>query len=176
MSSTTNESFDLATGVKNVLGEEVTMLVRAAHNLDKVASRLLDSETQVYGISQTQSLFVIFIASQGDDPVVYQSTLEKKFGLTNPTVTSSVRSLVRKGIVRRVQDPDDGRYYRLYLTEEGKSLYEPCVELYARAERELRTRLTDEECDQLLALLNKATGAEVSSSHASANRSCGNVE
>ena len=73
----------------------------------------------------------------------------------NPTVTASIKSLVNKGIVRREQDPDDGRYFRLYLTDYGKSLYEPCVDAFLETNAAIDSRLTEEERSQFIATLKK---------------------
>lgn len=138
----------------SVLGSEVQSITRLAHELDKNLLNQINQKLSPLEISQTQALFIIYLGYYTRLPV-YQRALEKTFGLTNPTVTASIKSLVNKGIVRREQDPDDGRYFRLYLTDHGKSLYEPCVDAFLETNAAIDSRLTEEERSQFIAILKK---------------------
>ena len=77
-----------------------------------------------------------------------------------PSATSEfIDKLEQTGYIERRPDPDDGRATRIYLTEKGKArAYELEDE---RKERFafLFTALTDEEKEQLIALLDKLTAA-----------------
>ena len=77
-----------------------------------------------------------------------------------PSSTSEfIDKLEQTGYIERRPDPDDGRATRIYLTEKGKArAYELEDE---RKERfaSLFTALTDEEKEQLLALLDKLAAA-----------------
>ena len=77
-----------------------------------------------------------------------------------PSSTSEfIDKLEQTGYIERRPDPDDGRATRIYLTEKGKArAYELEDE---RKERfaALFTALTDEEKEQLLALLDKLAAA-----------------
>lgn len=77
-----------------------------------------------------------------------------------PSSTSEfIDKLEQTGYIDRRPDPDDGRATRIYLTEKGKArAYELEDE---RKERfaALFTALTDEEKEQLLALLDKLAAA-----------------
>ena len=77
-----------------------------------------------------------------------------------PSSTSEfIDKLEQTGYIERRPDPDDGRATRIYLTEKGKArAYELEDE---RKERFafLFTALTDEEKEQLLALLDKLAAA-----------------
>lgn len=140
--------------VLSILGSEVQSITRMTHELDKKIFRTTNQKLAAFGISQAQALFIIYLGYYTKSPV-YQRTLEKKFGLTNPTVTASIKSLVNKGIVLRTQDPDDGRYFRLSLTELGKSLYEPCVTAFCEVNSAVNAALTEDEHQQLYAILKK---------------------
>ncbi len=77
-----------------------------------------------------------------------------------PSATSEfIDKLEQTGYIERRPDPEDGRATRIYLTEKGKArAYELEDE---RKERfaSLFTALTDEEKEQLLALLDKLAAA-----------------
>ena len=140
--------------VLSILGRDVQSITRMVHELDKSMLNRINQKLLPLEISQTQALFIIYLSHHTDLPA-YQRALEKTFGLTNPTVTASIKSLVNKGIVRREQDPDDGRYFRLYLTERGKALYEPCVDAFLEVNRALEERLTEEERQQFIVIMKK---------------------
>lgn len=143
--------------VLSILGSNVQSITRMTHELDKNLLGRINQKLAEFEISQTQALFIIYLGYYTELPV-YQRALEKKFGLTNPTVTASVKSLVNKGIVLREQDPDDGRYFRLHLTEYGHSLYEPCVNAFCEVNHAVDALLTEEERDQFNAILKKLLG------------------
>lgn len=140
--------------VLSVLGRDVQSITRLAHELDKNLFNRINQRLLPLEISQTQALFILYLGYYTDLPA-YQRALEKTFGLTNPTVTASIKSLVNKGIVRREQDPDDGRYFRLYLTDYGRSLYEPCIDAFLGVNAALEERLTKEEQMQFLKIMKK---------------------
>ena len=77
-----------------------------------------------------------------------------------PSSTSEfIDKLEQTGYIERRPDPDDGRATRIYLTEKGRArAYELEDE---RKERfaALFAALTDEEKEQLLALLDKLAAA-----------------
>lgn len=140
--------------VLSVLGRDVESMTRLVHELDKRFFNQINQKLLPLDISQTQALFILYLGYYTDLPA-YQRALEKTFGLTNPTVTASIKSLVNKGLVRREQDPDDGRYFRLYLTEQGKKLYEPCIDAFLEVNAALDARLTQEERTQFVAIMKK---------------------
>jgi DNA-binding MarR family transcriptional regulator len=51
-----------------------------------------------------------------------------------PTVTKMLRRLEKCGFVSRRRDAEDTRSFRVYLTEEGRSLEEPVARCCERAE------------------------------------------
>ncbi len=60
--------------------------------------------------------------------------LAERLGIEPPTVTKMLRRLERCGLVSRRQDPDDARSFRVYLTDEGRSLEGPVVRCWERVE------------------------------------------
>jgi MarR family transcriptional regulator, organic hydroperoxide resistance regulator len=60
--------------------------------------------------------------------------LAERLGVEPPTVTKMLRRLERSGLVGRRRDPEDARSFRVYLTDEGRSLEEPVVRCWERVE------------------------------------------
>ncbi|WP_201346516.1 MarR family winged helix-turn-helix transcriptional regulator, partial [Lactobacillus nasalidis] len=81
---------------------------------------------------------------------VFWHDLEKEFGVTNPTMTVSIKSMQKKGLIDKVKSEKDGRYYRLLLTETGKKLYPKCMAVYTEVEAMCDSILTNEEKDQFI--------------------------
>ncbi len=60
--------------------------------------------------------------------------LAERLGVEPPTVTKMIRRLESCGLVKRRQDPQDARSFRVYLTEEGRSLEGPVARCWERVE------------------------------------------
>ena len=75
--------------------------------------------------------------------------------LSSAGVTSRIDRLERRGLVRRLPDPDDRRGVIVELTEEGARLVDEAVAAVAESDRQLLERLEPEEVDQLQGLLRK---------------------
>ena len=144
--------------LERILGNnESDLLVRLVHHADKEILKSQQAALAELNVSQTQALFIIYLGYYADK-VNYQYMLESSFGLTNPTVTASLKSLVAKNIIYRQQDEKDGRYYQLHLTEYGKTLVDPCADAFLESNEELTKKLTAEEIHQLVELLGKLVG------------------
>ena len=70
-------------------------------------------------LSATQAQLLLYLASAGPDDVS-MSELADRFGLSPPTVTDAVRSLVQKGLVTQQRDTQDGRVRIVRLTRAGR--------------------------------------------------------
>lgn len=71
------------------------------------------------------------------------------------TVSRILDLLAKKGYIRRETDPEDGRRYLIHITDEGLEMIEKAKpHVYASRERGWED-LTEEEYDNLLALLDK---------------------
>ena len=60
--------------------------------------------------------------------------LAERLGVEPPTVTKMLRRLEKCGLVERRQDPNDARSFRVYLTDEGRSLEEPVARCWEKVE------------------------------------------
>ncbi len=81
--------------------------------------------------------------------------LAERLGVEPPTVTKMLRRLERCGLVSRRQDPEDARSFRVYLTEEGRSLEVPVVRCWEGVEEKSLRGLSVEERRTLHTLLTK---------------------
>lgn len=72
-----------------------------------------------------------------------------------PTVTRIIDLLDKKGLTRRVPDPEDRRRFRIELTENGRQKIREVLPLVKSFRQEAWQGLTEAEVDQLVATLNK---------------------
>ena len=79
--------------------------------------------------------------------------------LSSAGITSRIDRLERRGLVRRLPDPDDRRGVIVELTDKGLEVVDAAVAALAKSDRELLERLTSEEIGQLEVLLRKFLSA-----------------
>lgn len=127
-----------------VLQHENIGIIRTLHNLDKVIFKVINERLGVLNVSHVQALILIFLSEHiGEE--IFQKNLEKEFGLSNPTVTASVKSMEAKGLVKKVKSQKDGRYYILSLENKGMQLAPKCNTIYEKIESQLKELLTNEQ-------------------------------
>ena len=81
--------------------------------------------------------------------------LAKGLMLSSAGITSRIDRLERRGLVRRLDDPDDRRGVIIELTDEGRDVVDEAVAALAISDRQLLDRLDPQEVDQLEGLLRK---------------------
>lgn len=129
------------------------LLKRANLQFDRMANQALAP----YNLTHTQ-FRVLKLLRRRPPLTVRQADIEEFFSMTNPTVTGILHNLERKGLIRRVSNPKDGRSKVIGLTEKADELLPALEPLNNALEAELTRSLTPEERRQLLALLQKLTG------------------
>ncbi len=78
--------------------------------------------------------------------------------LSSAGVTSRIDRLERRGLVRRLPDPDDRRGVIIELTDQGIDVVDAAVQAVAVTDRELVERLDPDEVRTLEQLLRKLLG------------------
>ena len=81
--------------------------------------------------------------------------LAERLGIEPPTVTKMLRRLERCGLVTQRQDPEDARSFRVYLTDDGRSLEEPVARCWERAEEKSLAGMSAGERRTFYRLLSK---------------------
>jgi len=81
--------------------------------------------------------------------------LAKGLMLSSAGITSRIDRLERRGLVRRLDDPEDRRGVIIELTDEGQRVVDEAVAALAISDRQLLDRLDPQEVDQLEGLLRK---------------------
>jgi DNA-binding MarR family transcriptional regulator len=78
--------------------------------------------------------------------------------LSSAGVTSRIDRLERRGLVRRLADPDDRRGVIVELTDQGREVVDEAVAAVAISDRQLVERLDSQEIAELEAILRKLLG------------------
>lgn len=107
-----------------------------------------------YGITVQQALVLYFLAENRNNRI-NQKDIELYLGISNPSVTSLMKTMVGKSLVRRLPDRSDARSYLLCLTDRGQQLQDCIVRAFAQLSEEFTAGLTTEEHEQLHYLLDK---------------------
>jgi DNA-binding MarR family transcriptional regulator len=81
--------------------------------------------------------------------------LAKGLMLSSAGITSRIDRLERRGLVRRLDDPDDRRGVIIELTDDGRVVVDEAVAALAISDRQLLERLDPQEVEQLEGLLRK---------------------
>lgn len=137
-----------------VLRKDEIGVVRTIHDLDKILYSKITKKFECLGISHIQGLVIIYLTTYKDKEN-YQIDLEKEFGLSNPTMTASIKSMIQKKLLFKEKSKRDGRYYILSLTDAGMDLYQKCYEIYNNLEIEVDNILTFEEQETFKKIANK---------------------
>ena len=83
------------------------------------------------------------------------NVIGEKVLLTSGSMTAAANRLASKGLVKRVQDPEDGRFFYLHLTGEGRRVIGEAFARHAKNLEEIVDVLTPEERGELVRLLKK---------------------
>ncbi len=87
---------------------------------------------------------LILLALQEEDGMT-QSQLAARHCVDLSTITKVVQRMERAELVLRRPDPDDARISRVYLTEKGRALCEPCWQAWIDLEQQLTQGLSEAE-------------------------------
>lgn len=101
------------------------------------------------------SRFAFLMALHYEDGLS-QERISRQLNYSKATGTNTVRSLERDGYVFREKDKEDGRIYRVYLTEKGRNTIPEITPILHEWNHILLSEFSDEEKDQLFHLLKKA--------------------
>lgn len=119
-----------------------------------VVEKLSNPVLAPYELTHTQYKILMVLLRNKGEPI-RQTDIETLFSMTNPSVTGILQNLEKKGLVRRVQNPDDKRSKLLQLTQQTLALEKELWSLGESIETQVTKNLTAEESEQLIVLLKK---------------------
>ena len=84
-----------------------------------------------------------------------QSALAEAMGVTGATLTHHLNAMESQGLVRRWREDGNRRVQNVELTDAGTALFDRLRSVAVAHDARLRSGLSDEETEQLAALLDK---------------------
>ena len=124
------------------------ILWKATKAIEKV-DRVSIAET---GLQLSEFTILEVLLHKGPLPV---NTIGEKVLLTSGSMTAAVNRLEKKGFVKRIQDPADGRCFYVHLTKSGRKVIRLAYGKHERNLEKIAGVLTDEERGELVRLLKK---------------------
>lgn len=100
-------------------------------------------------------LVVLQLLRQTPQSRLTPSALAEAAQVTRGTMTGLLAGLERSGLVKRTQHPEDGRMFRIELTEQALELFERILPERISRIMQFMSSLTEDEQHQLRALLEK---------------------
>ncbi|MEP3476952.1 MAG: MarR family transcriptional regulator [Hyphomicrobiales bacterium] len=112
------EEYVSKTGVSNseTIAGALSMMREASQLI-----RLVDAYFSSHNLSQLKFLILVVIDREPDIESLRQSEINRRLDVSKPVLNRSVSSLLETGLLKRIEDKEDFRAYKLALTEKGKS-------------------------------------------------------
>ena len=131
------------------------LIKRASLEVEKTALTVLTP----YGMNLTQYKIIIYLY-KSPPASTRQVDLERAFSMTNPSVTSVLHTLEKKGLIRREENPEDKRSNVISLTDRAVSMQGELEAVGRQLEARIAQNLLPEERAALIALLKKVLSDE----------------
>jgi DNA-binding MarR family transcriptional regulator len=93
-----------------------------------------------------------------DEDALTQSEIIRRAGMKGPTIVGIVAQLEAAGLIRRIQDPNDGRKRSIALTREGDALRHVIMPIAEDVNRRALKGFSAEERQSLKAMLRRVRG------------------
>ncbi|EGU40310.1 MarR family winged helix-turn-helix transcriptional regulator [Vibrio scophthalmi] len=120
------------------------------------AEKMFDAELKKHGLSV--ALWPTMMCLWEEEGVT-QRDIAAKSKVENSTTTRTLDKLENLGLVERRADPHSRRSYRIYLTEQARSLKEQLLPIPVAVNQTMLSSLNDKEQQQMIALLQKMVAA-----------------
>lgn len=129
--------------------EAVLSIVRTGSILTNVGEQMFRQ------FDLTEAQFNVLFSLKYNPRNVTQSDLGKRLVVTRASVTSVLDRLEGKGLVTRVDVPENRRIYHVVLTEKGRALIDEVEPLYREKISETMEGLSERDCRDLIAVLDR---------------------
>lgn len=114
--------------------------------------RRVQNKLKNYGITFEQWYILYFIyQNEGCNQKKLAESTNKDTG----AMTRSLNVLGNKGLIERKSSYQDKREFLIYLTDDGKDLYNKTSEVLSQNAQEIKSIFTEKELEQFKYLLNK---------------------
>ncbi|MCP1638992.1 MarR family winged helix-turn-helix transcriptional regulator [Streptococcus gallinaceus] len=131
--------------------ESIGVLVKMA---ELAFERVSNRRTQELDLTTSQFRILKFLTTHPDQ-TIRQIDIEKRFGMTNPTVTGILQNLEKKGMIKRIASTEDKRSKHVSATSLAMEKAQDIARISQEIEAELTAHFSKEEKETLSQLLQK---------------------
>jgi DNA-binding MarR family transcriptional regulator len=135
------------------MDEKITRLLGLLYRTERTTDARFDTALQPVGLTCAQ-YHVLKILIQAGEPMQLGQIAEKLRSVRS-NATQMIDRLAAEGLVERVFDPADRRRVLAQITEEGRRRCDVAFQAVFTVEHDLLEHFTQEERDQLTALLSR---------------------
>ncbi|MCS7169661.1 MAG: MarR family winged helix-turn-helix transcriptional regulator, partial [Candidatus Kapabacteria bacterium] len=146
-------------------------IVAALERLGQLLRSLLLSDAMNEGISITQAQILLQCYLQ-PGRLFSITELAEELDLTQPTISDSIASLQRKGLLQKLQREDDRRTVSVVLTAKGKAIARRLWQRQAHSFEKVFGHLSDSETIELLYLLLRVIASAYTEGILQSARTC----
>ena len=132
------------------------------HNLSHLLKRRMEHSLTCCHIDDTVSRnngWILGYLAHHPDQNVFQKDIENAFCVRRATVSTVIRLMETKGLIRRESVPNDARLKKLVLTPDGMELHKAIEQQIIDTENLLRQSITDEELEIFSRIMDKFRNA-----------------
>ncbi len=98
---------------------------------------------------------VILLKTLNEQPGLAQNELAKAVCRETSTLTTTLKTLEKRGLIKKQISEKDKRTYRLYLTDRGREIFEQCRQDFSGFLQELFQSLSQEDIAAIQAVSEK---------------------
>jgi DNA-binding MarR family transcriptional regulator len=138
---------------------ETEGVVERIGKLEYYIDRLLGETLEQFGLTHGEWRLMGHLRYSGAPYHGKPGKLADHLGLSSGAMTNRLDNMERRGLIRRLPDPDDRRGVIVELTAEGHELWETSVGAQAQKEALVATALDESERAELNDLLRKLMNA-----------------
>jgi DNA-binding MarR family transcriptional regulator len=138
---------------------ETEGIVDRIHKLERYVEKTMHETLDAFDLSYGEYKLMAHLRYGGPPYRGRPGKLADRLGLSSGAMTNRLDNLERRGLVRRVNDPDDRRGVFVEMTDKGKKLWEDAVGVQAEREALVDAALNADEKRTLNDLLRRLMNA-----------------
>lgn len=119
----------------------------------------LHHAAEMEGISGSQSRILHILSRQPENQPLFQKDIEEIFHLRRSTVTQTIQTMEKNGLLTRSSVEADARLKKLTVTEYGRELDGRICTRIAEMEKQLSHNLSEEEVETFLTVMEKMSAS-----------------
>ena len=113
---------------------------------------LISNSLSKFGIGSGQYIYFLIIH---DHSGISQKELTARAGVDKATTAKALTRLMDEGIIEKQENEADRRYFKLHLTEKGRTLISQIYESIRAVRARILAGINDKEAEQFCKLLEK---------------------